>query len=72
MDGDEGCGPPEDGRGKTLDPSGPTRWVVSDGATDCDHPPDALSPLGDDGLNGYYRCDRCDAGVVVQEEVGRW
>lgn len=47
---------------------GPTRWVVSAETTGCDHPRGSLEPLGGDGLNGYYRCDRCGAGVVVQDE----
>lgn len=46
------------------------RWAVGSGDTDCEHPEEALTRLGGDGLNGYYRCGRCGAGVVVQGEVG--
>lgn len=58
-------GPPEER------PSGTSskRWVVGSGTIDCDHPEEALTRLGGDGLNGYYQCERCEAGVVVQDEV---
>lgn len=45
------------------------RWVIGSGTIDCDHPEGALVRLGGDGLNGYYRCGRCEAGIVVQDEV---
>lgn len=57
-------------RGPSEREPGPTRWVIGSTETECDHPEEALTRLGGDGLNGYYRCDRCDAGLVVQDEVG--
>lgn len=61
--------PPSSRNGAGEREPGPTTWVVGAGETACDHPAEALSYLGGDGLNGYYRCDRCGAGIVVQDEV---
>lgn len=50
----------------------PTTWVVGSTETECGHPEEARERLGGDGQNGYYRCGRCDAGLVVQDEVGEF
>lgn len=59
-------------RGPPEREPGPTRWVIGSAESGCDHPEEALTRLGGDGLNGYYRCGRCDAGLVVQDEVGEF
>lgn len=47
----------------------PKIWVISPGEPACDHPPDELRDLGLDGLNGYYQCERCEAGLIIQNEL---
>lgn len=47
----------------------PRIWVISPGDIECDHPPDQLQDLGLDGLNGYYQCERCGGGLIIQNEV---
>ena len=47
----------------------PKIWVISPGKVECDHPPDDLRDFGLDGLNGYYQCERCEAGLISQNEV---
>lgn len=47
----------------------PKIWVISPGEIECDHPPDQLRDLGIDGLNGYYQCERCEGGLIIQNEV---
>lgn len=47
----------------------PKIWEISPGDIACDHPPDKLRDLGIDGLNGYYQCERCEGGLIIQNEV---
>lgn len=54
---------------KPTKKSRPRVWVIGSGDESCDHPPADLERVGDDGLNGYYKCGRCGAGLVVQGEV---
>lgn len=47
----------------------PKIWEISPGDIECDHPPDQLRDLGIGGLNGYYLCERCEGGLIIQNEV---
>lgn len=68
MDDDDHPGP-SDAEGDDADRSGPDTWVIGGGSGGCAHPPPQLDRLGGDGVNGYYRCDRCEAVLVVADEV---
>mgnify|MGYP006278374197 CR=1 FL=1 len=48
----------------THSPLGRSLWVVGAADPDCSHPTTALTELGSDGVNDYYRCADC-TGVVV-------
>lgn len=44
---------------------------VGGDSAECDHPPDELEYLGDDGRNVYVECSRCAAVFVVSNGVDR-
>lgn len=44
-------------------------WTVSDPMDDCDHPPEAVEYVGDDGRNLYFHCNRCDGAIIAEGAV---
>lgn len=51
------------------DDVGPELWAISSEEADCVHQTEARERLGEDGLDGYYQCENCGAGVVATNEV---
>lgn len=46
-------------------------WTITANDTDCDHPPATVRRVGDDGVNVYYQCTRCESVFVSREEIAR-
>ena len=67
---DENVSEPRGGESGDASGIGQSRtWVVASSDRACDHRREDLRIVGDDGINGYYRCVRCDAVVVSQDEL---
>lgn len=69
---EEGRRPQKDPHASNDDEPEPRIWAIGPGEVECDHPPDEVRDLGLDGLNGYYQCERCGAGLVIKNEVDFW
>ena len=41
-------------------------WMVAGTDPDCTHPSDRLALVGEDGINVYVQCDRCEATFVAR------
>lgn len=39
-------------------------WVVNADEGSCTHPSETLHHVGDDGVNAYYQCARCESVLI--------
>lgn len=41
-----------------------TIWVVKSDDDDCNHLGEEIEHVGDDGVNSYYQCTRCETVLI--------
>lgn len=48
---------------------GMSLWAVSSGESNCDHLPEDVEYIGDDGVNLHFECRHCGAALIASDAI---